>query len=62
VDVPVSDGTVARMVATPVDFSGQSRFTARATPELGQDTELVLLELGWEWERIEALKRGGAII
>jgi crotonobetainyl-CoA:carnitine CoA-transferase CaiB-like acyl-CoA transferase len=62
VDVPVSDGTVARMVATPVDFSGQSRFTARATPELGQDTELMLLELGWEWDRIQALKHAGAII
>ncbi len=62
VDVPVSDGTVARMVASPVDFSGHSRFTDRATPELGQDTELLLLELGWEWERIEALKHAGAII
>ncbi len=62
VDVPVSDGTVARMVATPVDFSRRSRFTTRATPELGQDTELVLLELGWEWERIAALKDAGAII
>jgi crotonobetainyl-CoA:carnitine CoA-transferase CaiB-like acyl-CoA transferase len=62
VEVPVSDGTVARMVASPVDFSGCSRFNERATPELGQDTELVLLELGWEWERIEALKHAGAII
>jgi crotonobetainyl-CoA:carnitine CoA-transferase CaiB-like acyl-CoA transferase len=62
VDVPVSDGTVARMVATPVDFSGHSRFTMRAAPELGQDTELMLLELGWEWARIQALKEAGAII
>ena len=53
---------MARMVATPVDFSGHSRFTERATPELGQDTELMLLELGWAWERIEALKQAGAII
>jgi crotonobetainyl-CoA:carnitine CoA-transferase CaiB-like acyl-CoA transferase len=62
VEVPVSDGTVARMVATPVDFSGRSRFTDRPTPELGQDTELVLLELGWDWERVAALKESGAII
>jgi crotonobetainyl-CoA:carnitine CoA-transferase CaiB-like acyl-CoA transferase len=62
VEVPVSDGSVARMVASPVDFSGCSRFNDRATPELGQDTELVLLELGWGWDRIEALKQAGAII
>jgi crotonobetainyl-CoA:carnitine CoA-transferase CaiB-like acyl-CoA transferase len=62
VDVPVSDGTVARMVASPVDFAGCSRFTDRATPELGQDTEMVLLDLGWSWERIDALKQSGAII
>jgi crotonobetainyl-CoA:carnitine CoA-transferase CaiB-like acyl-CoA transferase len=62
VEVPVSDGTMARMVATPVDFSGRSRYNDLPAPELGQDTELLLLELGWEWERIEALKRAGAII
>lgn len=61
VDVAVSDGTVARMVASPVDFSGRARYTDRGTPELGQDTELMLLELGWEWERIDALKQAGAI-
>jgi crotonobetainyl-CoA:carnitine CoA-transferase CaiB-like acyl-CoA transferase len=62
VEVPVSDGTVARMVASPVDFAGRSRYTSLAVPELGQDTELVLLELGWEWERIQALKESNAII
>jgi crotonobetainyl-CoA:carnitine CoA-transferase CaiB-like acyl-CoA transferase len=50
------------MVATPVDFSGRSRFAEGPAPELGQDTELMLLELGWEWERIAELKRAGAII
>src|SRR4029077_6387478 len=57
VDVPVSDGTVAVKCVSPVDLSGRSRFTGRAKPELGQDTELLLLELGWEWERIAALKQ-----
>ena len=47
VDVPRRATARPRaMVATPVDFSGRSRFAERATPELGQDTELVLLELG----------------
>ena len=35
VDVPVGDGTLARMVATPVDFSGRSPTTVR--PRSGAD-------------------------
>jgi crotonobetainyl-CoA:carnitine CoA-transferase CaiB-like acyl-CoA transferase len=62
VDVPLSDGTMAPMVASPVDFSGRVRVGDRATPELGQDTAPMLLELGWEWERLGALERAGAII
>jgi crotonobetainyl-CoA:carnitine CoA-transferase CaiB-like acyl-CoA transferase len=61
VDVALSDGTTATMVATPVDFSGRSRYGTRATPELGQDTEAVLLELGWDWDRIASLKDAGVI-
>src|SRR3954454_1970409 len=61
-DVPVSDSAIARMEATPVDFSGHSRSSERATLELGQDTELMLLDLGWDWERTEAVKQAGAII
>ena len=61
VDVALSDGTTATMVATPVDFSGRSRYGTRATPELGQDTEAVLLELGWDWDHIASLKEAGVI-
>jgi crotonobetainyl-CoA:carnitine CoA-transferase CaiB-like acyl-CoA transferase len=61
VDVALSDGTSATMVATPVDFSGRSRYGTLATPELGQDTEAVLLELGWDWDRIASLKEAGVI-
>jgi len=61
VDVALSDGTTAPMVATPVDFSGRSRYGALATPELGQDTEAVLLELGWDWDRVARLKEAGVI-
>lgn len=51
----------ARMVASPVDFS-ESRWEARSTaPELGQHTEEILLDLGYDWEAIRNLKEKGAI-
>ena len=61
VEVPVAEGGTARMVATPVDFSDTRWAPAGATPECGQHTEEVLLELGYDWERIGALKEGGVI-
>ena len=60
VDVPCPDGPV-RMVATPADFSGTPWQPQSLPPELGQHTEEVLLELGYDWERIIALKEAGAI-
>jgi len=61
VDVPQPDGTSIRGVASPVDFS-VDRWQPRApVPELGQHTEEVLLELGYDWAAISALKDRGAI-
>jgi crotonobetainyl-CoA:carnitine CoA-transferase CaiB-like acyl-CoA transferase len=61
VDMPLPNGTTARMVATPVDFGGQSSQIGQPVPELGQHTELVLLELGRSWEEISALRDAGVI-
>jgi formyl-CoA transferase len=49
-------------VATPADFYGTPCQTRGTSPEVGQHTEEVLLELGYDWDGIGALKEGGAII
>jgi formyl-CoA transferase len=61
VKVPGGEGDAVEMVATPVDFYGTPWTPQGPVPELGQHTEEVLLELGYEWEQIAALKETGAI-
>jgi formyl-CoA transferase len=59
-EVAGPDGPVA-MVATPADFSATVQAPRGLAPELGQHTEEVLLELGYDWEGIVALKESGVI-
>jgi len=61
VDVPLPDGSTARMVASPVDFSDTRWAPTGTAPELGQHTEEILLELGYDWETIGRLKDTGAL-
>jgi crotonobetainyl-CoA:carnitine CoA-transferase CaiB-like acyl-CoA transferase len=49
-----------RAVATPVDFSHRHP-PAAPVPEMGQHTEEVLLELGYDWDLIVELKEAGAV-
>ena len=57
---PTAEGT-SKLVATPVDFSASPWSPLRACPELGQHTEEVLLELGYDWDRIIELKETSVI-
>jgi crotonobetainyl-CoA:carnitine CoA-transferase CaiB-like acyl-CoA transferase len=51
-----------KMVGIPVALSEGPGTIRRAAPELGQDTELVLMDvLGWDWEKIAALREKDAI-
>ena len=58
----VVDGEAAyRLPAVPVQFDGQPPPLRRA-PEQGEDTEAVLLELGYTWPEIARLKDEGVVL
>jgi crotonobetainyl-CoA:carnitine CoA-transferase CaiB-like acyl-CoA transferase len=60
-EVESADGGPAiRLVANPVQFNREGVQNVRA-PEASEHTELVLMEMGVDWDRIEALKNIGAI-
>ncbi|MEX2159624.1 MAG: CoA transferase [Dehalococcoidia bacterium] len=59
-DVEGPDGPLT-FVASPADFSSTEAAPRGLSPELGQHTEEVLLELGYDWDGIIALKEQGAI-
>ena len=51
-----------KYVATPVKFRQNPASVRTASPELGQHTEEILLELGHTWDEIVELKEQGVII
>jgi crotonobetainyl-CoA:carnitine CoA-transferase CaiB-like acyl-CoA transferase len=50
-----------RAVAGPVRFSDTPGHTSAHAPELGQHTEEVLVELGYDWDAIAELRAVGAV-
>lgn len=57
---PSDGGKPIRLVRGPVQFNHAPVETTRA-PEVSEHTEIVLMEMGVDWDRIEALKELGAI-
>jgi crotonobetainyl-CoA:carnitine CoA-transferase CaiB-like acyl-CoA transferase len=53
-------GKPFRVVRGPVQFNHEPLVTTRA-PQASEHTEMVLMELGMDWDRIEQLKDAGAI-
>jgi crotonobetainyl-CoA:carnitine CoA-transferase CaiB-like acyl-CoA transferase len=60
-EVESSDGgEPIRLVRGPIQFNHEPVTTTRA-PEASEHTEIVLMEMGMEWDQIEKLKELGAI-
>jgi crotonobetainyl-CoA:carnitine CoA-transferase CaiB-like acyl-CoA transferase len=60
-DVMIDGEPAYRLPAVPVQFDGRPPPLRRA-PEHGEDTEALLLELGYAWEDIARLKDGGVVL
>jgi len=61
VEVEAGDGGKPfKVVRGPVQFNHEPLETTRA-PQASEHTEIVLMELGMDWDRIEELKDSGAI-
>lgn len=59
--VTTDDGEPAALVANPVQF-GEEAITTRRAPAHGEQTDAVLAELGYDWDRVIELKTSGAVL
>lgn len=55
------NGQEVQLVANPAQFDEEPVQVERA-PEHGEHTEVVLMEAGYDWDRIAAMKESGAIL
>ena len=54
-------GTPFRIVAPPMQFDEQPTLPQGPAPEVGQHTEEILLDAGFEWDEIAAAREAGAL-
>ncbi|MBI4514869.1 MAG: CoA transferase [Deltaproteobacteria bacterium] len=59
--LPHRSGDEIELVRSPIEFSATPPTIRRTAPELGEHTEDVLLEHGYNWDDIARLKEKGAI-
>ena len=61
VDIPASNGTTVRSIASPADFERNAAVPSAPVPEIGQHSEEILLELGYDWEQISEFRESGVL-
>jgi crotonobetainyl-CoA:carnitine CoA-transferase CaiB-like acyl-CoA transferase len=55
------NGDTIQLVASPAQFDEEPVGMTRA-PEHGEHTELILMDLGYDWDQIAAMKESGAVL
>ncbi|MBI4766201.1 MAG: CoA transferase [Deltaproteobacteria bacterium] len=61
-ELDYGNGAKMKVVNTPVNFHQNPAFIKGPAPELGQHTEEVLLDLGYDWDDLSKLKEDGVIL
>jgi len=54
-------GNQTRVAASPLQFEGEGPCVRARAPQVGEHTETVLLEAGYNWEELRTLKERGVI-
>jgi len=55
------NGDDVQLVASPAQFD-ETAVSVQRAPEHGEHTELVLMDLGYDWDRISEMKDSGAVL